>query len=206
MDTMGKIQVSSFPVARTTKRKSENVSRAFIFFHRMIQIRVNASSILTRRTAIIYAMIGNLKTKDYGRRNRISTIPLSKYNQMLQELANLKIFREQGKEEIKKNAEKPYENLIGPNKDYVGYLAREFGNISSMVEYYQGRICALEHNLEESKNEVRNLNNKLKFSIERENRLLNKYNLIINERSTKWYQIIKRIKIRKEMKKLQKEE
>lgn len=172
----------------------------------MIQIRVNASSILTRRTAIIYAMIGNLKTKDYGRRNRISTIPLSKYNQMLQELANLKIFREQGKEEIKKNAEKPYENLIGPNKDYVGYLAREFGNISSMVEYYQGRICALEHNLEESKNEVRNLNNKLKFSIERENRLLNKYNLIINERSTKWYQIIKRIKIRKEMKKLQKEE
>lgn len=75
-----------------------------------------------------------------------------------------------------------------------------------MVEYYQGRICALEHNLEESKNEVRNLNNKLKFSIERENRLLNKYNLIINERSTKWYQIIKRIKIRKEMKKLQKEE
>ena len=134
------------------------------------------------------------------------TIPLSKYNQMLQELANLKIFREQEKEEIKKNAEKPYENLIGPNKDYVGYLAREFGNISSMVEYYQGRICALEHNLEESKNEVRNLNNKLKFSIERENRLLNKYNLIINERSTKWYQIIKRIKIRKEMKKLQNEE
>lgn len=134
------------------------------------------------------------------------TIRLSKYNQMLQELANLKIFREQEKEEIKKDAEKPYENLIGPNKDYVGYLAREFGNISSMVEYYQGRICALEHNLEESKNEVRNLNNKLKFSIERENRLLNKYNLIINERSTKWYQIIKRIKIRKEMKKLQKEE
>lgn len=134
------------------------------------------------------------------------TIPLSKYNQMLQELANLKIFREQEKEEIKKDAEKPYENLIGPNKDYVGYLAREFGNISSMVEYYQGRICALEHNLEESKNEVRNLNNKLKFSIERENRLLNKYNLIINERSTKWYQIIKRIKIRKEMNKLQKEE
>lgn len=134
------------------------------------------------------------------------TIRLSKYNQMLQELANLKIFREQGKEEIKKDAENPYENLIGPNKDYVGYLAREFGNISSMVEYYQGRICTLEHNLEESKNEVRNLNNKLKFSIERENRLLNKYNLIINERSTKWYQIIKRIKIRKEMKKLQKEE
>ena len=60
--------------------------------------------------------------------------------------------------------------------------------------------------MEESKNEVRNLNNKLKFSIERENRLLNKYNLIINERSTKWYQIIKRIKIRKEMKKLQNEE
>jgi hypothetical protein len=63
------------------------------------------------------------------------TIRLSKYNQMLQELANLKIFREQEKEEIKKDAEKPYENLIGPNKDYVGYLAREFGNISSMVEY-----------------------------------------------------------------------
>lgn len=134
------------------------------------------------------------------------TIPLSKYNQMLQELTNLKIFREQEKEEIKKDAEKSYENLIGPNKDYVGYLAREFGDISSMVGYYQGRICDLEHNLEESKNEVRNLNNKLKFSIERENRLLNKYNLIINERSTKWYQIIKRIKIRKEMKKLQKEE
>lgn len=68
----GKIQVSSVPGVRTTKRKSENASRAFIFFHRRIQTRVNAGSILTRRTAIIYAMIGSLKSKVYGRRNRIS--------------------------------------------------------------------------------------------------------------------------------------
>lgn len=53
-------------------RKKENASRAFIFFHRKIQMRVNAGSILTRRTAIIYAMIGSLKSKVYGRRNRIS--------------------------------------------------------------------------------------------------------------------------------------
>lgn len=134
------------------------------------------------------------------------TIPLSKYNQMREELINLKALREQEKEEIKKDAEKPYENLIGPNKDYVCYLAKNFGDISSLVEYYKGRICALEHDLAKSEDEVRSLKRKLEISIEREDRILKKYNLIIHERSTKWYQIIKRIKIRKEKKRIGKED
>lgn len=40
----------------------------FISSHRKIQMRVNAGSIRTRHTAIIYAMNGNQKSKDCGRR------------------------------------------------------------------------------------------------------------------------------------------
>jgi len=40
----------------------------FISSHRKILIQVNVVSIRTRHTAIIYAMNGNQKSKDYGRR------------------------------------------------------------------------------------------------------------------------------------------